>query len=207
MSLGSFTCPNLIKSSMNNVTASDLTNAVYESNNGKLILLSDKSFTCIFQIKDLSVIVRGTYNEKNNIITCYNELLAEEITGENTLISFALITEDGQTMNCCTLCSNTCYGSNGTLAPTKMNMKSVLDISENSNKIYIGEMQSDDKTTFCGCNTTLPIVWPKKENYKNINSYLIDCCKCSLYFRNSCLTCAMSHCNSLNQRLSSIYCY
>jgi hypothetical protein len=206
MSLGSFTCPNLIKSAFNNVIASDLTNAVYESNNGNIILLSDNSFTCTFKIKDVSLIVTGKYDEEKNTITCYNELLPEEITGENTLISFALVTEDGKTINGCSLCSNSCYGSNGTLAPTKMNMTSVLSIKEEDNKLYIGEMQSDDKTTFCNCNTTLPRVWPKTENYKNVNDYLIDCSKCSLYFRNTLLTCTMTHCNSLNQRLTSLYC-
>ena len=202
--LGSFTCPNLIKSATNNVVLENLTTELFSSKNVDFILNTDNTFIC--KITDdktkIKLTVTGKYD--SNELTLYNELLPEEITGEPTLINFALITSDGKTMNCCALCSNTCYGSNGTLAPTQMNMKSVLSIDDE--KLYIDVMQSDDKTTTCGSNTILPLQWPKKENYKNIEEYLIDCSKYSLYFRNSCLTSAMSHCNSLNQRLSSLYC-
>ena len=202
--LGSFTCPNLIKSATNNVVLENLTTELFSSKNIDLILNTDNTFIC--KITDdktkIKLTITGKYD--SNELTLYNELLPEEITGETTLINFALITSDGKTMNCCTLCSNTCYGSNPTLAPTKMNMKSVLSLDDE--KLYIDVMQSDDKLTTCSFNTILPLQWPKKENYKNIEEYLIDCCKCSLYFRNSCLTSAMSHCISLNQRLSSLYC-
>lgn len=208
MSLGSFTCPNLIKSSMNNVVTINLTEAVFRSKNTQLSLSNENSFNCEFKdlVNKKNIVVTGIYDSETNTVTCYNELLPGEITGENTLISFALVTVDGKTMNCCSLCSNTCYGSNGTLAHTQMNMKSILDISQDDSKLYIGEIKSDDKTTFCQCNTILPVKWPKKEDYKDIQDYLIDCCKLSLYFRNSCLTCAMIHCTSINQRLSSLYC-
>ena len=204
--LGSFTCPNFVKSSMNNVVSINLAIDLFTAKQTDFVLNIDNSFTCKLtdDKTNIQLTVTGKFNPQTEEITLYNELLPEEIIGENTLISFALITTDGKTMNCCSLCSNTCYGSNATLAPSQMNMKSVL--SKDNDKLYIGEMQSDDKTTFCGCNTILPLQWPKKENYKNIEEYLIDCCKNSLYFRNSVLICAMSHCNSLNQRLSSEYC-
>jgi hypothetical protein len=206
MSLGSFTCPNLIKSSMNNVITTDLTNAVFNSKNTELSLLPDNSFICTFKDVGIikNVIVTGKYNAETNDITCYNELLSEEINGINTLISFALITDDGKTMNCCTLCSNTCYGSNGTLAPSQMNMKCI--INPDDSKIYDCIMVSDELSTSCNSKCSLLINWPKKEDYVDIQKYLIDCCKCSLYFRNCCLNGAMLRCNSLNQRLSSLYC-
>jgi len=202
--LGSFTCPNLIKSATNNVILENLTTELFTSKNVDLILNIDNTFICKITNEKTNIKVTVTGKYDSNELTLYNELIPEEITGEPTLINFALITSDGKTMNCCSLCSNTCYGSNPTLAPTQMYMKSVK--SNDNEKLYIGVMQSDDKTTFCGCNTTLPIQWPKIEDYVDIKEYLINCCKCSLYFRNSCLLCAMSHCNSLNQRLSSSYC-
>lgn len=204
--LGCFNCPNLILSSMNNVIATTLTNSVFNSKNPELTFLSDNSFTCIFNdiVANKQYVINGKYETNTGTVTCYNELLPEEINGLNTLISFALVTKDGKTIHCCSLSSNTCYGSNGTLAPTQMNMKCI--INQDDSKVYDCLIKSDDKATECRTYTILPINWPKKENYKDIQSYLIDCCKCSLYFRNSCLTCAMTHCNSLNQRLSSNYC-
>ena len=85
-----------------------------------------------------------------------------------------------------------------------MNMQCIID--PNDNKSYKCIMESDDKSTMSSCNAFLPITWPKKEDYTNSQDYLIDCCKCSLYFRNCCLCGAMNNCNSLNQRLSSLYC-
>jgi hypothetical protein len=202
--LGSFPCPNLIKSAMNNVKTINLTEEVYKSKKSEIVIGSDFSFRCEFKDVGYNVVVTGKYDPESLELTLYNELIKEEIIGENALISFALITKDGKTMNCCSLCSNNCYGSNGTLAPTEMRMNSEID--KKDNLLYRGLMLSDDKTTECGCNTILPVSWPKIKDYKNIQEYLIDCCKLSLYFRNSCLTCSMCHCNSLNQRLSSLYC-
>jgi hypothetical protein len=83
-------------------------------------------------------------------------------------------------------------------------MKCVLD--NNDSKTYKCLMESDNKTTNCNTDCCLSKSWPKKEDYIDIKDYLIDCCKCCLYFRNCCLCCAMSHCISINQRLSSNYC-
>jgi hypothetical protein len=203
--LGSFTCPNLIKSAMNNVVTINWTDTIYQSTKSEIVAGSDYSFRCEF--KDVgydNVVVTGKYDPETLELTLYNVLLKEEIIGDDAFINFALITKDGKTMNCCSLCSNNCYGSNATLAPTQMYMNSKVD--PNDEKSFNGFVESTDKLTSCTVVTILPTSWPKIEDYVDIKEYLIDCCKLSLYFRNSCLTCAMSHCNSLNQRLSSLYC-
>lgn len=203
MSLGSFTCPNLIKSSMNNIVAIALTEACNKSTQAVISLGSDNSFKCEF--KDVNnLTVTGKFDSKTNELTLYNELLPEEITGENTLISFALVTIDGKKMNGCTLCSNTCYGSNATLSPTDMKLNSIID--KNDNTFYNGVLISFDKLTICSVTTCLPMAWPKLEDYANIKDYLIQCCKLSLFFRNCSLTSAMCHNCCLNQRLSNTYC-
>lgn len=201
--LGSFTCPNLIKSAMNNVITINLTYSAYQSKKTEIALGSDYTFRCEF--KDvLNVVVTGKFDPESLELTFYNELLKEEIIGDDALISFALITKDGQSFNGVSLCSNNCYGSNGTLAPTEMFMNSVIDPTDDT--LYNGFLESSDKITSCTVSTCLPMAWPKLEEYKSVKEYLIECCKLSLFFRNCCLTSAMCHNCCLNQRLSNLYC-
>jgi hypothetical protein len=204
--LGSFTCPNLIKSAMNNVITINWTDAAYKSKKSEIALGSDNTFRCEFKDVgyDDNVVVTGKFDPETLELTFYNVLLKEEIIGEDALISFALVTSDGKTFNGVSLCSNNCYGSNATLAPTEMRMNSVID--ENDDTSYNGFLESSDKLTSCTVTTCLPMAWPKLEDYKNVKEYLIECCKLSLFFRNCCLTSAMCHNCCLNQRLSNLYC-
>jgi len=202
--LGSFTCPNLIKSSINNEIVINWTDAVYRSTQALLLIGSDYTFRCEFNdvglVKNLAV--TGKYDPETFELTLYNELLPEEISGEKALISFALNTKDGLSFNGVSLFSNNCYGSNGTLAPLQTYMTSL--ISENDSKSYQCYIKSNDVDQKSTC--TLPKSWPKKTEYKDLNSYLIDCCKYSLYFRDVCLFASISACNSVNQLISSNYC-